>query len=363
MPDEPAVLAIDGGEPLRAAPWPEPPLVEPAGDVDPARRVEEALSAFLGLPEGHVLAYGDAAEAYRAALEAIPRTLERDEVIVPALFAEAAAEAALAAGWRVVPGDVEPDTGALSARGLVRAKSERTAGVVVVHAFGHPASMPDLEHSAGEDLVLVEDITGALGATVLGAPVGLLGQRSVLVGHHGHPLTRGAFVIFGTLEEASAAGLARARDLPDEDARVALAEVRRLGVELRERQQLAWELRMETRRMKGVNVMPHGKRVRHAYAMYLVPLRGTLWKRPIEDTVAAIRAEGVPAALACPAPLHHHEAVRAALPDDPRLEDDALTVASRLPRELITIPIHSNLTSKDMQIAAAVLKKVEGRSI
>jgi perosamine synthetase len=241
---------------------------------------------------------------------------------------------------------------------------ERTAGVVVLHAFGHPALMGDLQQVATErGLAVIEDVTGALGASFRGTPAGRMSHRAVFTGRAGDPVTRGAFVIFGSVEEAEAAEGERSGGMSEGEARVALAQLRGLEEELTARRRLAWELRFNIRGMKGVDVMAHGRWVRHSYAVYLARLRSTLWKRGIAETVAAMRAEGIPCELACPAPLHHDDAVRAALPDDPRLEDDALTVATRLTRELIAVPLHANLTSKDMDTVAAVLRKLEARSI
>ena len=364
MPDELPVLAIDGGAPSRPSPWPEPPTPEPAADDDPVRGAEEALAAYLGLGPSLVVSYGTQSEAYRAALGVAQPTVDRDEIVVPALLAEAAAEAAREAGWRIVPADLEADTGAISSRGLVRAISERTAGIVVVHAFGHPAVMSDILRVAEDrSLAVIEDIAGSLGAAFRGAPAGRMGQAAVLLGRPGDPVTRGAFTIFAEESAASATRSNRSAPLAEDDARGVLAELRSLEDELTQRRRLAWELTFNMRGMKAVAPMPHGRWIHHAYPVYVVRIRGILWKRSLEDTVAAIRAEGVACEVACGQPLQLDPAGAAALPDATRVGDDAFTVANRLPQELIAIPLHSNLTSKDMDQVAAALRKVEGRSI
>lgn len=365
MLDDPApALAIEGGTPLRDTPWPPPPEVEPAADADPVAALEAALAERLGLEPAAVVSFGDPGEAYRAALSIVTPSAERSEAIVPALLADALVEAAREAGWRLVPGDLESGTAALSARGLARAASDQVGLAVATHPFGHPALMTELHRMAQDRQVpIVEDVTGALGASLRGVPAGRMAHAAVFTGRPGDPITRGAFAIFPTAQSGTHVRETRKSPISEEDARIALAELRRLDEELLWRRRLAWELTFGLRGAKAVAAMAHARWVQHAYSRYVVRLRGILWKRSIEDTVAAIRAEGIPCEAASGPSLHLDEAVRVALPDDPRLGDDVFPVASRLPGELITIPLHSELTSKDMDQVAAVLRKVEARSI
>ena len=99
--------------------------------------------------------------------------------------------------------------------------------------------------------------------------------------------------------------------------------------------------------------------VHHAYDRYVFRLRGLLWKRSLADTLAALHAEGIPAEAACGPSLHRDPAIRTALGDDPRLAEEHFVAAARLPDELIAIPLHANLTSKDMDEVAQVLRRME----
>jgi dTDP-4-amino-4,6-dideoxygalactose transaminase len=144
---------------------------------------------------------------------------------------------------------------------------------------------------------------------------------------------------------------------------MALAQVRGLDEELEHRRHLAWELTFGLRGMKGAAAMAHGRWVHHAYARYVIRLRSVVWKRSIEDTVAALRAEGIPVEPACGPSLHTDPAILGPLGDDVRVGDDVFPVAARLPRELIALPLHAGLTSKDMDTVAAAIRKVEAHSL
>ena len=365
MTAEPAPLAIDGGAPVRTTPWPAPAALVPASDTSPVAAFEAELAGRLGLPAASVMVCADATEAYRTALSIIDPGArgERTEVIVPDLLVRQAAGAAQDLGWTVVPGEVDADTAALSVRGLARAMTDQTALAVVHHAFGHPAVMAELGRLANDrGVALIEDISGALGASFRGTEAGLMSAAAVFVGRPGDPITRGAAVIVA--DETAAGRLRASVGAPDEDdTRVALAELRALDAALHHRRQLAWELTFRLRGLRGVTALPHNRWVHHAYSRYVIRLRHLVWKRSQEDTIAAINAEGIPCEVACDAPLHQDAALLAPLSGDVRVGEDVFPIATRLPGELLAIPLAGDLTSRDMDQIADALRKIEAGSL
>ncbi len=362
-------LAVDGGAPVRALPYPDAPVVEAAQDASPVRALEAAFASLLGVPEACVMAYGSHTGAYESAV--MVAGVNGGEVVVPALLGRPWVAAVRNAHSVAVPGEVETDTAALSARGLQRALSDRTSAIALTHAFGHPGAMAELLAIAEQHrLPIIEDASDALGASYKGTPVGTFGVASVFALGPGHALTggfpriqtRAAMVVVPDGAHADRAERARfvtGGRLDDESAAVALAELRALPATLEARRQLAWELTFNLRGMRAVVAMPHSRWVHHAYDRYVIRIRSMLWKRTLEDTVAAMRAEGVPAEIACAPSLHLDASIRGALGDDTRTADEHFSAAGRLPSELIAIPLHANLTSKDMDDVAQVLRKIE----
>ncbi|MGE3856616.1 MAG: DegT/DnrJ/EryC1/StrS family aminotransferase [Dehalococcoidia bacterium] len=362
-------LAVDGGAPLRAQPYPAAPELDAAPDASPVQALEREFAALLGVPEAGVMAYGSHTGAYESAV--MVAGVSGGEVVVPALLGRALAAAARNSNAVPVPAEVETDTAALSARGLGRALSERTTAIAVAHAFGHPASMTEILTIAQQRGVpVIEDASDALGAAYRGVPAGRLGVASVFAFGPGHAVTAGfprlqtraAMVVVPDPAHADLAQRARfvtGGRLDEESAAVALAELRALPGTLEARRQLAWELTFNLRGMRAVVSMPHSRWIHHAYDRYVFRIRSMLWKRTLDETVEAIRAEGVPAEVACPPSLHLEDRVRDDLPMDERLEDAHFSAAGRLPSELIAIPLHANLTSKDMDDVAQVLRKIE----
>jgi dTDP-4-amino-4,6-dideoxygalactose transaminase len=291
------------------------------------------------------------------------------EVAVPTLDGDAVARAALTLGMRVVPIDVDQDNANLSARALMAALTPQTRAVVATHAFGHPATMPDLVRLAEHHgFALIEDASAALGAEYANVPAGALGHVAALGGGEGHLLTTPEV---GAVLVADPEAAARVRGWRDENSgppleapvRVALAQLRAAPEALHARRQAAWHLTYELRQVRGVSPMYHSRRVRHAYDRYVLRLRTVLWERTLEETAAALSAEGVPASVAVGPLLHEDQDIRARLGEDERLAPTRFNAATQLAGELLALPLNSGLTSRDMNDVADAIRKVAGASL
>jgi dTDP-3-amino-3,4,6-trideoxy-alpha-D-glucose transaminase len=96
-----------------------------------------------------------------------------DEVLMPAFTAIPTAAAICAAGATPVPVDVEADTATMDPAAAREAQTERTKAAVVVHLYGRPATIPDL------DVPVVEDAAHAHG--------GLDGEGGVAAAYSFYP--------------------------------------------------------------------------------------------------------------------------------------------------------------------------------
>jgi len=357
-------LAIDGGSPVRSEAFPVRPEIAPADAPDAVQALEAELAAYIG-DDAEAVACRDGATAYALALAALGIT--EGEAILPALASAQAVDAARAAGLTIVPAEVEAESIALGNRGLARALSDATRVIVAAHAFGHPYAAAELSRVIEpRGLPLIEDASAALGGGYRLRSTGLLGTVAIFAFGDQHLLSGdGAALV--TTDTALAARLRDARDhqsagLEANAAQLALGELRNADSELETRRQLAWELTFDLRTMKSLNGMPHSRWVVHGYDCYVVRVRGLIWKRPIEEAVAALEAEGIPATVALGPSLHLDPAIRTVLGDDERLEDDGFPVARRLPGELIALPLHSGMTDLEIADIAAALAKIEAAS-
>lgn len=364
-------LAIDGGSPVRESPLPPETPPEPATDAEPVIALEREIAAMVDAPPEAVIACRDRAEAVRlalgAALDGAGGGADGGELIVPALLAEHWAHAALDAGVTPLPAEIDGETLTLSARGLARAAGEATGAVVAVHAFGHPPPFREIARIAEQQrLTVIEDASGALGAAFLDRPAGSLGAVSIVAFARGGVVTGGDDGAVVIVREQPAAVVAResAAPIDEETARIALAELRRAPEVLHARRQLAWHLTYELRATRGVSAMAHGRWVTHAYDRYLVRLSSLLWRRSIEDSIEALRAEGIACERPTGAPLHLDERVAAALgPDDARMQGGQFASAAKARSEFLAIPLSCEATTADMNDIAAALAKLAAASI
>jgi len=99
-----------------------------------------------------------------------------DEVIVPSFSFAASANAIRLCGADPVFVDIDPASFCLSPQAVEAAVTPRTAAVMPVHLYGHPADMRALSPIAERHgLAVIEDAAQAHGAILDGRPVGSFG--------------------------------------------------------------------------------------------------------------------------------------------------------------------------------------------
>jgi dTDP-4-amino-4,6-dideoxygalactose transaminase len=241
-------LAIDGGTPVRAEPWPSwpPPLSgeqrELVGQVlesglwgaTQGTLCEELAARFAGgAGAGHGVTVANGTLGLFAALRGLG-VGPGDEVIVPAYTFVASATAVLLAGAVPVIVDVDPLDLHLSPEAAGAAITGRTAAIMPVHLAGSPAAMDPLTALAvRHGLAVVEDAAQAHGAAYRGRPVGGIGDAGVFSFQASKAMTAGE------------GGLIVCRDEAVHGAIWSVCNVgRRLGGEWYGHPEVGWNLRM-----------------------------------------------------------------------------------------------------------------------
>src|SRR4051812_9337737 len=99
-----------------------------------------------------------------------------DEVVVPSFSFAATANAVRLVGAEPVFADIDPDSFCVAPEAVESAIGPRTAAIMPVHLYGHPAAMDRLRAIAERHgLALVEDACQAHDAALNGRPVGAFG--------------------------------------------------------------------------------------------------------------------------------------------------------------------------------------------
>lgn len=126
----------------------------------------------------YAVGVGNGTDALQLAVRALELSPE-DEVIVPSFTFVASAGAVALAGSKVVFADVDPRTFTLDPASLRQHITPKTKAVVVVHLYGHPAAMEEIQAICREHkLFLIEDCAQSTGATYRQQTVGGLGDLS-----------------------------------------------------------------------------------------------------------------------------------------------------------------------------------------
>lgn len=183
-------LAINGGTPVRTAPFPAWPIWDQR-EIDavtevirsgnwggiPGIKCHEFAETFARIQGAR---YGVPVMNGTAALQVALRAVgvgPGDEVIVPALTWVATPQAALYLGAVAVFGDVEADTFNLDPEKLEVRITPRTRAIVPVHLGGLPANLDRvIEVARKHQLAVIEDCAHAHGATWRARGVGSWGD-------------------------------------------------------------------------------------------------------------------------------------------------------------------------------------------
>jgi perosamine synthetase len=152
------------------------------------REFEEELERVCQVP--HAVAVSSGTAALHVAVAALGIG-PGDEVIVPAYTFPATANVVALVGARPRLVDVDPDTMNLDLEQASAAVGPRTKAVLAVHLFGRPLDWDALRDAIPDDVVLLEDAAGALGARSKGRACGSLGVMGCLSFHPRKIVTTG----------------------------------------------------------------------------------------------------------------------------------------------------------------------------
>ena len=324
-----ASLAINGGAPVRDAPYPHWPQGGPeeleglravlesgnwtSSHGTAVRRFEESFAAYQGAAHGICVANGEV--GLQLALEALQ--LDRGaEVIIPAYTFVASATAVLRAGGVPVFADVDPATLCLDVERAHEVVGEATAALMPVHLGGRAADMETInEFAAQHGLRVVEDAAQAVGSTSGGRPVGALGNAGAFSFQASKNITAGEGGIILTNDEALAASCRALADcgrgavgerylhtvfggnfrLSEFQGAVLNAQLDRYPEQLERRDRNARALRVEFEHIPGVAVQALAAGEKHSWHLVIVRLDpGSFADVAKSRIVEALNAEGVP---------------------------------------------------------------------
>lgn len=280
-----------------------------------------------------------------------------DEVIVPAYTFPATANVVELSGARAVLVDVDPDSFVLDPARVADAVTPRTRAVLAVHLFGRPVEWEALQTAVPQEVVLIEDAAGALGARYRDTPCGSLGVLACFSFHPRKIVTTGEGGAVTTDEAELDAAVRRLRHhgwagpgempapgfnyrLPDLLCAIGIPQLAALEQLLEARERVA---RGYTERLEHFVLTPSAAAGdRHGWQAYVVQLDRR------DEALAALRAAGIEAQIGTWA-VHRLGAYR---------DQGPFPGADRAFERGLALPFHTQLTDSDLDRVAEVLTRL-----
>ncbi len=354
MADDPIRLALPdvGAEEARAV-----AEVLESGYLTMGPKVEELEAELARACEvPHAVAVSSGTAALHLAVVALGIG-PGDEVIVPAYTFPATANVVGLAGAKARLVDVDPRTMNLDLEQVQGALTPRTRAVMGVHLFGRPLDWEGLRAIVPEEIVLVEDAAGALGASYRGRRCGSLGTLGCLSFHPRKIVTTGEGGAVTTADDGLADSIRRMRHhgieprgpfeirapgpnyrLADILCAVGIPQVRRLDELLAARTRIA--AAYTERLADAVEVPTAAEGDVHGWQAYVVQLDRR------DEALAALREQGIEAQVGTYA-LHR----LGAYGDQGRFPG-----ADACFERALALPFHTRLTDAELDRVAGALR-------
>ena len=354
MADDPIRLALPdvGAEEARAV-----AEVLESGYLTMGPKVEELEAELARACEvPHAVAVSSGTAALHLAVVALGIG-PGDEVIVPAYTFPATANVVGLAGAKARLVDVDPRTMNLDLEQVQGALTPRTRAVMGVHLFGRPLDWEGLRAIVPEEIVLVEDAAGALGASYRGRRCGSLGTLGCLSFHPRKIVTTGEGGAVTTADDGLADSSRRMRHhgieprgpfeirapgpnyrLADILCAVGIPQVRRLDELLAARTRIA--AAYTERLADAVDVPTAAEGDVHGWQAYVVQLDRR------DEALAALREQGIEAQVGTYA-LHR----LGAYGDQGRFPG-----ADACFERALALPFHTRLTDAELDRVAGALR-------
>lgn len=324
-------LAIDGGQPVRTAPFPAWPI---AGAREEKLLYEVLHSGHWGSLDGDKVTtfartfaefqgatYGICVPNGTLALEVGLAALgvgHGDEIITTAYTFIATASSAFASGARPIFVDIDPSTNLMDPGVIESAVTSRTKAIVPVHIGGQPVDMDGvLEAGRRHGIPVLEDACQAWGAEWRGRRVGALGDLGAFSFQASKNLTAGEGGIIvtndqrlrelcwslhnvGRLPEGAwyqHERLGRNLRMTEWQGAILLAQLERFPDQMVTRDHNAALLTSGLAEIEGLDPLRVDERVtRHAWHLYQMRYDPAHFGGRSRDAfVGALRAEGIPA--------------------------------------------------------------------
>ncbi|MBN2111271.1 MAG: DegT/DnrJ/EryC1/StrS family aminotransferase [Methanosarcinaceae archaeon] len=311
---------------------------------------EQAFAGYVGVD--HAIAVNSGTAALHASLLA-HGIGPGDEVITSPFSFIATANSIMFTGARPVFSDVDRDTFNLDPGQVCEKITGRTKAIMPVHLYGHPADMKAFVQIAEDnDLVLIEDACQAHGATFNGKKAGSFGTGSFSFYPTKNMTTsEGGMITTDDEKIAKRARMVREHGsrqrylhemlgynlrMTDICAAIGLVQLQKLDSYTSARQRNAQMLTEGLQGIEGITCPVVRQGCTHVFHQY------TIRTQYRDELVSFLMDKGIGTGIYYPIPIHmqpYYQELGYA---------DKLPVAEELSREVLSLPVHPQLTEEEI---------------
>jgi len=329
-------------------------------DGPEVRAFESEFADYCGADRG--VATSNGTTALQTALEALDIG-EGDRVLTTPFSFVASANAIRFSGATPVFADIDIATYSLDPHAVEAVlQAQSIDAIIVVHLYGLPAAMDHLSDLAETyDVALIEDAAQAHGATVDGARVGSLGDVACFSFYPTKNMTtgEGGMVTTGRDDVADAAArfVNHGRDdaynhvelghnfrMTSIAAALGRTQLERLPDYIEQRRANAARLTAGLDEL-GVTMPIEPPNRRHVYHQYTIRVADR------ETVQAQLEAHDVGSGVYYPTPIHEQPAYSG--------YNESLPVAERAAGEVLSLPVHPNVSASDIGKITETIKKLD----
>lgn len=321
--------------------------------------LEEAFAAVCGTK--HAVATSSGTTALHLALLA-NGIGEGDEVITTAFTFIATVTSILFTGAKPVFVDIDPETFNLNPALIEQAVTPRTKAILPVHLYGQVCEMEAIQKVAdAHGLTIIEDAAQAVGATRHGKKAGSFGTGCFslyatknIMSAEGGMVTTNDDTIAEKVRMLRNHGMKRRYyhdmlgynfRMTDLHAAIGLAQVNRLDDFTAKRRANADYLSAHIESVITPTVLPGNEHVWHQYTIRIPDKNRDAAAKQLNDA-------GIGTGIFYPVPVHRQPFVRQIV------GDVRLPVTEKLAEEVISLPVHPQLSAQDLEKIAAEANKL-----
>jgi len=340
-----------------------------SGMIAQGPRVAELEAMFAEISRvKHAIAVNNGTTALVAVLKML--NVPRGSTVITSPFTFVATlNAAVEAGFKVRFADIDEQSFNITSETIAAVDTSGVSTVMPVHLYGQCADMTSIATQAKENgWEIVEDAAQAHGAMHRGAPAGSFGAGCFSF-YATKNITTGEGGVITTNDDALADRLRIYRNqgmrqryqyemagtnyrMTDVQAAIGIPQLRRIDAINAARQKNADTLNQllsDVTEIVTPIASPGNSHVWHQYTIRVLESSS----RSRDEVIEFLTEKGVGCGIYYPYLAHDYECFRG----NPNIEPTATPIASRIVKEVISLPVHQYLSENDLHAIASAVRK------